>query len=162
MYALLGDGPLRPSLEALRDELGLTDKVKFFGFREDVASFYEFLDLGVLATLHPEGHSNFLLEAMMAGKPVVASDTGGTGLMVPRRDPEALAEAMLEILTDEEHASGMARAGQESIATKFGLDRMVDEYSDLYRTLLPRAVSNQSAQPRAAGQVAGAAARQQP
>ena len=144
MYALLGDGPTRPHLEGLRDELGLTGKAIFFGYREDVAAFYEFLDLAVLATLHPEGHSNFLLEAMLAGKPVVATDTGGTreliehgttGLLVPRSDPEALATAMLELLAGQERTAQVARAGQELVQARFGLDRMVEEYAGLYRGL---------------------------
>jgi len=146
-FAILGDGPLRSSLEALRAELGLNNAVTFWGYRDDVASFYESFDVVVLATVQPEGHSNTLLEAMALGKPVVATDTGGTseivshgttGLLVPRRDPDALAKAICKLLTDQQEAARLGSTGQAMVLSRFGVQRMVKEYDSLYRELYAR------------------------
>jgi glycosyltransferase involved in cell wall biosynthesis len=92
-----------------------------------------------------EGLSNTLLESMAAGVPVVATDVGGnpeavengvTGLLVPPRDPDALARAVCLLLGNREMAAEMGNAGRERVAKRFSMDQMVRETETLYLKLL--------------------------
>jgi L-malate glycosyltransferase len=101
-FAIAGEGPLRPSLEALIEELGLMSHFHLCGFRNDTANFLAALDLFVCSS-HWEGLPLVVVEAMLLGKPVVATNVGGnseiviperTGTLVPSGDPAALARAI--------------------------------------------------------------------
>ncbi len=143
-FALLGDGPLRSHLEDMSRELGLASRVTFFGEQRDVVSYLSAFDIAAL-TSETEGCSNALLEAMALGKPVVATNVGGnrelvrhgeTGFLVPRGNPEALAEAIIALLQDPEAALAMGQRAKERVVTQFGLERMVHEYQSLYEETL--------------------------
>ena len=105
---LVGEGPLKEDLRELARELGIEDRVIFAGFRADPWPFYASADLFVLPS-DREGHPNVLIEALQAGTPVVATDSGGGtreilddgrfGHLVPVGDEMALAEAMDEALS---------------------------------------------------------------
>jgi glycosyltransferase involved in cell wall biosynthesis len=106
---LVGDGPERGALEALRAELKLEDSVQFVGHQADVRPFYGIADLFVLPS-HSEGSPNVLLEAIDAGVPIVATAVGGipeivenevSAVLVNRQDEAALAMAVRRMLGDE-------------------------------------------------------------
>ncbi len=143
-FLLIGDGPCRGELEDLARELGLEKAVRFLGSRRDVPQLLALMDIVVLPSLE-EGFPNAILEAMAAGKPVVATRVGGvpeavvhdeTGLLVPPHDPQALADAILLLLADPSRAEAMGRTGRDRAAKLFGLDRMIRETEALYEELL--------------------------
>ena len=119
-FAIAGAGPLQSSLEFLISELGLRDCFFLCGFQSDAASFLAALDLFVSSS-HWEGGPLVVCEAMLLGKPVVATDTGwnreliaseGTGKLVQPRDPRALATAIVESFASH---SAMADRAEKSI-----------------------------------------------
>src|SRR5262249_23040999 len=141
---IVGDGEERPGLEALRDELRLTEHVRFLGERADVSQLLGQAGLFVLSSVG-EGLSLTLLEAMASGLPVVSTNVGGnpevvihgmTGLLVPPASPPALAEAVLKLIRDPEGAQRMGRAGRRRVEAEFDMRRVAGRYEALYRQLL--------------------------
>lgn len=139
-FHLVGDGPLRPSLEALGKELGLGDKTIFHGERRDVLEFLDTIDVLVVPS-YTEGISNAALEAMAKGLPVVASGVDGnletvadgeTGLLVAPRDPADLARAMQRYAGDRDLRLRHGRAGRERLDRMFTVSRMADRYEGEY------------------------------
>jgi glycosyltransferase involved in cell wall biosynthesis len=143
---VVGDGPRREDLLADRDRLGLRDRVDFLGERADVPALLAQADLFVLSSLQ-EGLSLTLLEAMAAGLAVVATDVGGnrevvvpgeTGLLVPSRSPDRLAEAILACVRDPAATREMGRRGRSRVEREFGLDATVQQYENLYESVVSR------------------------
>jgi glycosyltransferase involved in cell wall biosynthesis len=141
---LVGDGPLRPPMEAKARELSLSETVTFTGIRRDVAEILALLDIFVLPSLW-EGLPVAVLEAMAAGLPVVATRVGGvpevvidgvTGLLVPPRNPDALSEAILRLLQDPDLRHRMGQAGRERVRERFSLEQMIRKTEALYERLL--------------------------
>jgi glycosyltransferase involved in cell wall biosynthesis len=141
---LVGDGPGRPDIEARAGALGLLPSLRFLGSRLDVPDILSAVDLLVHPSLE-EGFCNAILEAMAAGKPVVATAVGGnpeavvdgeTGLLVPPGDGRALAAAIGWILDHPEQAAGFGRAARRRVAERFELSRMVRQYETVYDRLL--------------------------
>jgi glycosyltransferase involved in cell wall biosynthesis len=138
--------------EAVR--LGLGRRVIFTGFRLDVADVLSEAAVSVLPCHYGEGLSNSLLESMAVGLPVVATTVGGnsevvaegtTGLLVPPREPEALAQAISLLLADPETAQKFGAAGRQRVAQHFSLERMTQDTEDLYRELLEAALQRTAA-----------------
>lgn len=144
-FLVVGDGPLRQPLEEKAKALGLNGTVRFLGSVPDASSsLLPHFDLFVLPSLK-EGMSNSLLEAMAAGKPVVATEVGGnpelvidgkTGFLVPAKDSEALARAILRLLADQELARSLGEAGRSRVESEFTLEKMVARLEGLYDSLL--------------------------
>ena len=141
---IVGDGNLRGDLERQTRELRITRRVTFTGWRDDIRRTMADLDLLILPSLW-EGFGLVLLEAMMMGKPVVASRVsaipeivvdGVTGLLVPPRDQEALAKAIIALLQDKERAEAMGQAGRERVERYFTVARMVQQTETLYEELV--------------------------
>jgi glycosyltransferase involved in cell wall biosynthesis len=146
-FLIVGDGPLRQELEATAAQLGLADSVLFAGHQMRVAPFIGSFDVAVLSSCDYEGCSNYLLEAMGLGRPVVATDIGGnrelvhqgeTGLLVPPRDPGALASAVLTLLGDRALASRLVDAARTRFQAGFSVPTMVRQYEQLYEELLQK------------------------
>jgi glycosyltransferase involved in cell wall biosynthesis len=142
-FALVGDGEERAALESLSRELGLDGRVTFFGWRRDLAAVYGDLDVVVNASRN-EGTPVALIEALAAGRPVVATRVGGTpdllgederGRLVPPGEPQALAQAVLETLVESEAARRRAQAGREHVLARHSSDRLVRDVDALYREL---------------------------
>lgn len=140
---VVGDGPLRGELEALARDLGIAERTRFLGLRTDVPALLPCLDLIVLSSLH-EGTSLTLLEAMASGLPVVATAVGGTpevvlhertGLLVPPRRPDLLAQAITRLLRSPRRREEMGQAGQARVVARFGIQAMVEAYQRLYEEL---------------------------
>lgn len=122
---LVGDGPERERLAQLATRLGIEQRIAFAGFQRDTKPYYAMATV-VAVPSHSEGSPNVVLEAMAAGLPIAANAVGGvpeileenvTGLMVPPRNPEAMAKTLLRILSDAElrrRLGSAARARAES------------------------------------------------
>jgi glycosyltransferase involved in cell wall biosynthesis len=143
---VVGDGPLRRSLEDQAHRLGLNGGVRFLGAVPHAARLLPRFDVFVLSSVL-EGMSNALLEAMAAGRPVVATRVGGnpelvvdgqTGLLVPPRDAQALADAVIALLRDRQLARRMGEAGRRRVGAEFTLAAMVERMERLYGDLLER------------------------
>jgi colanic acid/amylovoran biosynthesis glycosyltransferase len=144
--AIVGDGPLRARLERLSDRVAAD--VVFHGAlpQEQVLPLYRraavvCLPCVVVSTGDRDGLPTSLLEAMALGAPVVSTRVGGigelvrheeTGLLVPERDPEALADALERLLTDRSLAAALAGAGREHVEAHFSLERSVFELRALF------------------------------
>lgn len=141
---VVGDGPLRDRLHKFRDQAEIRDKVHFLGHRADVPRLLAHADV-LWSTSAYEGQSNAILEAMVAGVPVVATDIPGTrdlvvpgetGLLVPVGDRAGLARATEQLLESPELARQMADAARRRAAEAFSVEKMVARYAALYRELL--------------------------
>lgn len=155
-FLIVGDGPQREELIKLASNLGLNDHITFTGYRRDVLSVLALFDIFALATLW-EGLPIVILEAMVMAKPVVTTNVMGnpevvvngvTGFLVPPRDPESLAERILELLKDENLRKRMGGAGRRQIEEKFTIKKMVSETERLYEELLAQKMVFWKAQPQ--------------
>jgi glycosyltransferase involved in cell wall biosynthesis len=143
-FALVGDGEERSRLEQVCRRAGLSDAVHFHGWQRDLASVYGDLDVAVNSSRN-EGTPVALIEALAAGRPVVATRVGGTpdllgdderGLLVPPGDPQALARAVLDVLTRSDEARARAEAGRAHVLARHTTRRLVHDVDQLYRELL--------------------------
>lgn len=141
---LAGGGPEKELLENKVYELGIQDRVIFLGERNDVPQLLANCDLFVLPSFN-EGLPLSVLEAMAAGKAVVATAVGGTpevvqdgetGILVPPRDPSALANAIQSLLSDPGEACKMGDAGRARVQQYFSSDIMVQRITQTYEGLL--------------------------
>jgi len=140
LLLLAGDGPLRPSLEEEARVLGLGERVRFLGNRPDTRALVQAADLLVLPSFQ-EGLSNAILEAMAAGRPVVASSVGGngelvqegtTGLLFPSDDEGALASCLLRLVQDGGLRNSLGAEGRRVAASRFGLAPMARTMEQIY------------------------------
>jgi glycosyltransferase involved in cell wall biosynthesis len=141
---LVGDGTLRPEIEALVQHLGISQHVVLTGTLRHPERIYPLLAVYVQASA-TEGISNSILEAMFCALPVVATDVGGnpetvvhgrTGTIVPPGDPAAMADAVVALLDDPARRREMGREAQQRARTSFGLKGMLQATQELYDTLL--------------------------
>lgn len=144
VLVIVGEGPLRRALDGLRDELGLGDRLRLLGERQDIPQILQALDCFALPSVG-EGVSNAILEAMATGLPVVATRVGGnvelvrdgeTGRLVEVGQPEALARALAGYLSDPVVARRHGAAARARAERDFGLARMLNGYGELYRSLM--------------------------
>jgi glycosyltransferase involved in cell wall biosynthesis len=145
-FVLCGDGPLRPALEQRIAELGLGGRIVLAGFRTDLARLLPAWDLAVLSS-HTEGLPVFVLEALAAGVPVVATAVGGTpevledgvsGLLVPPASPKALADRIAELLRDERRRREMGERGRQHVHAHFSFAAQAEAYQRLFERLTAR------------------------
>jgi glycosyltransferase involved in cell wall biosynthesis len=132
---IAGEGELRPALEARVRDRGLGDRVVFAGFRRDLDQLLPAFSVFCLSS-RLEGLGTSLLDAMAFGLPVVATAAGGipeavedgvSGRLVPPGDPGTLAEALAELLGDDERRRAYGAAGRRRFLERFTADHMVDE-----------------------------------
>ncbi len=147
-HTLIGDGDDREKILALVNELGLTSVTRWLGTRphHEVLEHYRNTDLFVLgcevaSNGDRDGIPNVLLESMAMGVPVVATDisaipelveNGGSGLLVPPRQPERLAEAMQRMLTDQELRSRIIPVARQTVAEGFDNRRLIQDLAEIY------------------------------
>lgn len=139
------DSGILESLKSLAGELGVADRIIWLGQRKDVNRLLRLADIGVLAS-HEEGFSNSILEYMAAQLPVVVTAVGGageavengkTGLLVPPRSPQALAEALVSLM-DPELRIKMGLAGRQRLEAKFSYEQCISDYDSLYKSLITK------------------------
>jgi glycosyltransferase involved in cell wall biosynthesis len=142
-FFIVGAGTLMGELRSLAASLKLNRKLIFTGFRHDVGAFYHIADLFVMSSVQ-EGLGTAVLDAMALGKPVVAAQSGGipeiiqdgeTGRLVTAANPAALAEGIIELLTNAEQARRMASRGKEMVSRNFSIDAMVDKNIKVYQRI---------------------------
>jgi len=143
-YLIAGEGSLRKSLEAMVETLGLREEVRFAGFISDVAAFLAGIDIFAMPSLY-EGLGVAVLEAMAAGKPVVATNVGGlaesiidsmTGFLVAPRDSQALADAIGKLAGEKSLAHEMGQRGAARVQEHFSLETMTAKNEAYYYALL--------------------------
>jgi glycosyltransferase involved in cell wall biosynthesis len=140
---VVGDGELRPRLEALTAELGIADTVSFLGYRRDRREVAAATDVAVLASAN-EGTPVSLIEAAAAGRPAVATRVGGvgdvvtpqTGILVDSGDVDALAVAIAELARERGRRRRMGAAARERALSGYSADRLVNDIEELYDRLL--------------------------
>jgi glycosyltransferase involved in cell wall biosynthesis len=142
-FAWVGEGECRPALERLRAELGLGDRVHLLGFRRDARALLAQFTVFVLAS-YLEGLCTSLLDAQLLGVPILATRVGGvpevvtdgeSGVLVPERDPAALAQALLALLADGP-LRGRLREGGLRAVRRFDVARTVEATEGVYRAVL--------------------------
>ncbi len=154
-FVIIGDGELRAELESRTDELALSSRVTFAGFRSDAMALYPELDLVALTSLN-EGTPLTLIEAMRAGKPVVSTEVGGVidilgsrtptdsastftlwdhGATSPTRDTQAFTDALRYLLERPDLRRDMGARAQCFVQSHFSKERMIGELESLYRAL---------------------------
>jgi glycosyltransferase involved in cell wall biosynthesis len=150
---LVGDGIDRESLEQRAFEHDLVRYCTFLGYQDDVSRWFASSDAVVL-TSENEGTPVTVMEALAAGRPVVAYDVGGVGdvvrngvdgFVVPPRDTDTMAERLAELAVSRERGRRMGAAGRERVLRRYAVDRLVGDIDTLYRALLEDSTSRKSA-----------------
>jgi glycosyltransferase involved in cell wall biosynthesis len=142
----VGDGEVRTELERRAAQLGVGDEISFLGYRTDLPAIAAASDFAVLSSDN-EGTPVSLIEAAAAGRPAVATDVGGvsdvvapdSGILVPPNDPDALAAAIIDLMSDPDKRLEMGRNARERALRRFSADRLIGDMDSLYRELLSRA-----------------------
>jgi glycosyltransferase involved in cell wall biosynthesis len=143
---MIGDGPERPLLEQRAHELGIMKRTLFLGYQEEVAPFYAALDAMILPSGN-EGTPVSAIEALAAGRPVVATRVGGVpdvvregedGFLVAPGAVDELAERLALLASDDDLRRRMGEAGRERVLPRYSVERLIDDVDALYRTLLAR------------------------
>jgi glycosyltransferase involved in cell wall biosynthesis len=141
---LVGKGPDEDSLRALASDLGIADRVEFWGVRRDISNILQASDVFSLTSVS-EAASITLLEAMANGSPVAITDVGGNGehvrhgehgLLSPRGDASALANNLHQLVNLPDFASDLAIAARERIDREFRLEKAISRYMSLYKNLV--------------------------
>jgi glycosyltransferase involved in cell wall biosynthesis len=144
VLCLVGDGPDRPQLERRAHELGVVRDTLFLGYQENVAPFYAAFDALVLPSSN-EGTPVSAIEALAAGRPVVATRVGGVpdvvqegedGFLVEPGATDDLAGRLAELAHSPKLRERMGRAGRERVLPRYAVERLVDDVDRLYRSLL--------------------------
>jgi len=157
-FLAIGDGKRKAECEALvPDEL--RKYIIFTGLQDRVESLINVFHIGVLTTykaIHGEGISNAIMEYMALGKPVIATNTGGTseivrqdenGYLTEDQDVDQLAEYILKLLDNPSLCEGMGRSGKERLYNEFTMDKMVRQHIELYQKVLNQPVRQTTPQP---------------
>jgi len=143
-FVIVGDGELSEEMSSLAAKLNVSHRLKFLGFRDDVAELMQVFDIYVL-TSQWEGLGRSLTEAMYSGRAVIATKVEGvpelvhheeTGILVPPNDPPALAAAMIDLLSDPSKRKRLGEAGRRRVDSAFHARRMVHDLDRLYQRLL--------------------------
>jgi glycosyltransferase involved in cell wall biosynthesis len=161
---VVGDGDLCPEMERYVREMGIADRVSFLGWRHDLPQIYTDLDVLVISS-NNEGTPVSAIEAMAAGRPVVATRVGGlpdvisdgeTGYLVAPGNVEQLASAVKRVLSDGETTDRLRRNARESVKGKFAVERLAADIDLLYRRLLAeKGFEIKSTTTQAGGAIAG-------
>ncbi len=144
IFLLVGDGAQEKELRKLSANLNIEKNVLFTGERSDIPEILSLIDIFILPSLR-EGLGLSILEAMASGRPVIATNVGGipevvtdgvSGILVPPKNPEALQDAMVELLDDKEKQETMGFNGKRIYSERFNFRTMVDKIEELYDLLI--------------------------
>jgi glycosyltransferase involved in cell wall biosynthesis len=141
---ILGDGPLRGTLESHVRDKGLESTIIFIGKKNDVFSYLKISDLFILPSIEREGLGLALIEAMASGLPLIGTDIGGipeviennvNGIMIPPDNTNSLAEAIERLITDQKLRNEMGKEGKRIFKEKFSEKTMIHKIESLYDQL---------------------------
>jgi L-malate glycosyltransferase len=142
--AMVGEGPRLERWRSLCAELGISSRVHFLGLRHDCEEILAAASIVVAPSVCEEGFGLAALEGMAAGKPVIVTESGpmpeivhGAGLVVPKRDAPALADAIERLLGNDVLARKLGELGRARARTLYGMDRHVEQLMSVYRRHLP-------------------------
>ena len=144
-FLIVGEGPLRPRLERMKEDLGL-HTCRFAGFRPDIPNMLSIMDVFTLPSIL-EGLPRVLIEALALARPVVATSIDGvteiaqhgvTALLVPPGEPDPVADGIISLLKDQGLANRLGEAGRKLAEERFSLSRTVEEVDRFYTTLLQK------------------------
>lgn len=144
LLLIVGDGLLRKEIEAKINELDLNDNVIMIGHRDDVASILSGLDISLHTSIW-EGTPLAIIEAMLMGKAIIATNVGGvpeliedgvTGILVAPYDKDALAEAIIKLINNKALAKRIGEAASKRAKEKFTLKLMLEKISNLYMSFV--------------------------
>lgn len=145
-FLVIGSGPLSSQLQDYARTMGIDHAVVFTGYRSDIPDILAGLDIVVISSLW-ECLPNSLLEAMAMGRPVISTNVGGipeviqdgvSGLIVPPRNPEALAQAIVTLLGDSYHRTQMGDRARRTIEENFELQGMIDRLEQQYEKVVQK------------------------
>ncbi|NVM20230.1 MAG: glycosyltransferase family 4 protein [Desulfobacterales bacterium] len=151
-FLIVGDGPLRQSLERLAQDLCIEDSVIFVGWQNEIGDFLKTIDIFVSCSI-TESQGLAILEAMAVSKPVIAADVnqlgetvidGKTGLLIASNDLDGLVNAILTLVSDVTLRNELGRAGRQLVEGKHSIERMVRETAELYTRLYKEKCRQQS------------------
>ena len=141
---LAGDGPARNDIERTARQAGIANRAHYLGWTEELERVYATFDLLALSSLN-EGTPVAIIEAMAAGVPAVSTAVGGvpdviehdvTGLLVPARDVDALAAAIVRLAQRPEERQRLGAAARRRVGQLYGRERLIEEIDRLYRSAL--------------------------
>ena len=141
---VIGEGPQRQFLETMANDAGLAGKILFAGYRDYAYNYLPYFRVFVLPSL-TEGLPITILEAMQAEVPIIASRVGGipsvlengkTGILVEPGNPNALANAIDQVLSDQRGSIQMGKHARDAALTKYSSRRMAEEYQRVYNAIL--------------------------
>ncbi len=144
---MVGDGPDRERAEQEAQRLGLARHCFFLGYQEDISPYYAAFDAFLLPSAN-EGTPVVAIEALAAGRPVVATRVGGVpdvvrdgedGYLVELGDVETLASRLATLAQDEDLRHAMGERGRSRVVARYAVDRLIDDADRLYRSLLDAA-----------------------
>jgi glycosyltransferase involved in cell wall biosynthesis len=139
-FLIVGEGSQKRFLQQKAQDLGIGKYIIFPGFREDVDEILAAIDILVMPSIS-EAFPTAILEAMASKKPVIATTVGGvpeivvnreTGILIPAKNIESLANAIIDLMQSSEKRSVMGLKGRERVAEHFSIERMVENYENLY------------------------------
>ena len=142
-FICAGDGVLYPEIKQMIDELNIAKSFILTGWRQDVPELLSTIDIFVIPSLW-EGLPLSIIEAMAMGKPVISSDIPGsrelvmhnnTGLLVPPKNPEQLANAIIDLIQNKDKAKRFANNGQQLVKEKLDMNRIVEQHEEVYERL---------------------------
>ncbi len=154
-FIIIGDGELGEELKKYSIDFGIKDDVIFTGWRKDLENIYSDLDMVVITSFN-EGTPVSIIEAMAAGKPVIATDVGGVkdlftqnfkfqisnlkfqeeGILINSNDPDSLSEGIDFLLDNPEMAKDMGRMGRMTVKERFDISRLVRDMEGMYEKLI--------------------------
>ena len=140
---IVGEGPIRDDLEALAQKLKVEKHIIFANFRKDIKEILSAIDILIVPSLL-EGFPMITLEGMAMAKPIIATDIDGireqifdgeSGILIPPRDPDAIAAAVVRLSTDKELAHNLGLEGRRRVEKEFTVEKMVSETEKVYQSL---------------------------
>jgi glycosyltransferase involved in cell wall biosynthesis len=150
VFVIAGKGRLEHDLKTEAERLDVEDTVKFIGFVDNVDPFIKASTVFLLPSVY-EGMPNAVMEAMALGKPVIATDVNGarelivdgeSGIIIPPKDPDAIARILLALLNDKDRRQSLGNAALERVRTHFSVPAMIDALESFLQAKLDESKNN--------------------